>query len=118
MKFTSHPITLVSLLIASGLSPAESPPQSAEQARMKAGLQADGRVLVPTNQMLRAAGKEVTFPGRPVDLVLSEDGRTLIVKNSGDIVFVDVAKAKVANTLPLGKEMVGNPSRWARFTPA
>ncbi|HWB02447.1 MAG TPA: alkaline phosphatase family protein [Verrucomicrobiales bacterium] len=107
MKFPARFVILSSLFIAPGLVPAQSPPSPPEQARMKTGVQPDGRVLVPTNQMLHPAGQQVTFPGRPVDLELSEDGRTLIVKNTGDLVFIDVAKAKVANTLPLGKQMVG-----------
>src|SRR5436190_9535739 len=107
MKFTSRFVSLLSLLIAPGLLPAESPPQPAERATIKAGLQPDGKVLVPTNQMLHPAGKQVTFPGRPVDLDFSADGKKLIVKNTGDLVFIDIAKSRVTNTLPLGKEMVG-----------
>src|SRR5260370_41104993 len=58
------------------------------------GLQPDGSVVVPTNQVLRPAGKQITFPGRPVDLTLLEDGKTLVVKNLRDLVFIDVAAGK------------------------
>jgi YVTN family beta-propeller protein len=68
---------------------------------LKVGLQPDGSVLVPTNQVLRPAGRQVTFLGRPVDLALIEDGKTLVVKNLRDLVFVDVASAKVTQTLEL-----------------
>ncbi|MDB6075724.1 MAG: Phosphoesterase family protein [Verrucomicrobiaceae bacterium] len=78
-----------------------------EQNGMKVGVQADGRILVPTNQILHPAGTQITFPGRPVDLVLSDDGETLIVKNSGDLVFIDVAKAKVVDVLTLVKKKIG-----------
>ena len=52
-----------------------------ERDRLKVGLQPDGRIVVPTNQILQPAGKQVTFPGRPVDLLLIEDGKTLVAKN-------------------------------------
>jgi YVTN family beta-propeller protein len=65
------------------------------------GRQPDGRVVVPTNQILDPAGVQVTFPGRPVDLALAEDGATLVVMNMKDLVFIDVAKGKVTQTLDL-----------------
>src|SRR5262249_57357447 len=67
----------------------------------RAGVQPDGRIVVPTNQVLRPAGKQVTFPGRPVDLALAEGGKTLVVKNMWDLVFIDVETAKVKQTLDL-----------------
>jgi Dual specificity phosphatase, catalytic domain len=35
------------------------------QNDVKVGLQPDGRIIVPTNQVLKPAGTQVTFPGRP-----------------------------------------------------
>ena len=69
--------------------------------RLKVGLQPDGRVVVPTNQVLRPAGKQVTFPGRPVDCALADGGRTLVVKNLRSLVFVDAAAGLVRQTLTL-----------------
>src|SRR5438128_6666180 len=40
-----------------------------ERDKLKVGLQPDGRIVVPTNQILQPAGKQVTFSGRPVDLL-------------------------------------------------
>src|SRR4051794_19356780 len=71
--------------------------------RLKVGVQPDGRVVVPTNQVLRPAGKQVTFPGRPVDLAWADDGRTLVVKNRTDLVFVDAAAGTIKQTLALPK---------------
>src|SRR5581483_9599333 len=68
--------------------------------RLTVGVQPDGRIVVPTNQILQPAGTQVTFPGRPVDLLLIEDGRTLAVKNTKDLVFIDVATGRVKQTLP------------------
>src|SRR5450755_4644894 len=70
---------------------------------LKVGLQADGRIVTPTNQVLRPAGKEILFPGRPVDLALAEDGAVLAVKNMRDLVFIDLAENKIKQTLPIGK---------------
>jgi YVTN family beta-propeller protein len=79
------------------------------QDQLTVGLQPDGRIIVPTNQVLRPAGKQVTFPGRPVDLALAENGRTLVIKNKNDLVFLDVATAAIKQTLtaPVGFSAVG-----------
>lgn len=77
--------------------------------RVTVGLQADGRIVVPTNQILQPAGRQITFPGRPVDLAWVDEGRTLVVKNQKDLVFIEVASAKVQQTLvsPVGFSVVG-----------
>jgi YVTN family beta-propeller protein len=67
--------------------------------RVTVGVQPDGRVVVPTNQVLTPAGKQITFPGRPIDLAFADDDKTLIVKNLKNLVFLDVAAAKVKQTL-------------------
>ncbi len=66
---------------------------------LKVGVQPDGRIVVPTNQVLQPAGTQVAFPGRPVDLLMVEDGRTLVAKNMRDLVFLDPA-GTVRQTLP------------------
>jgi YVTN family beta-propeller protein len=50
-----------------------------------------GREAVPTKQILRAAGSSVQSAGRPVDLCLSPDGKTLYIKNINNLVVVDTA---------------------------
>ena len=72
-----------------------------ERDRLKVGVQPDGRIVVPTNQILKPAGRQVTFPGRPVDLLLIDDGRTLVAKNMRDLVFVDPATGAIKQTLAL-----------------
>jgi YVTN family beta-propeller protein len=77
---------------------------------LKVGVQPDGRIVVPTNQILQPAGTQVSFPGRPVDLLVIEDGRTLVVKNRLDLLFIDLASGKVRQTLPspgTGRQQVG-----------
>lgn len=72
-----------------------------DRDQLKVGLQPDGRIVVPTNQILQPAGRQVTFPGRPVDLVLLEDGKTLVAKNMRDLVVIDAITGKVTQTLPI-----------------
>lgn len=79
------------------------------QDNVTVGRQKDGRVVVPTNQVLQPAGKQVEFPGRPVDLTLIDNGQTLVVKNFKDLTLIDVASGKVKQTLvsPVGFSVVG-----------
>ena len=68
------------------------------------GLQKDGRILVPTNQVLSPAGEQLTFPSRPVDLAVTADGHTLIVKGKNELIFVDVHNKQIIQTLKIPKE--------------
>jgi YVTN family beta-propeller protein len=81
-----------------------------ERDRLKVGLQADGRIVVPTNQILKPAGTQSTFPGRPVDLISIDDGRVLVAKNMRDLVFLNATTGTVVKTLALpaaGKGLAG-----------
>lgn len=49
------------------------------------GTQPDGSILVPTNQLLRAAGFQVYMHGRPVDLALIPEKGLLAVKNKNSL---------------------------------
>lgn len=72
-----------------------------ERDQLKVGVQPDGRIVVPTNQILQPAGKQVTFPGRPVDIILIDEGKTLVAKNMRNLIFIDVATATIKQTLTL-----------------
>src|SRR5262249_2904486 len=72
-----------------------------EGDRLKVGIQPDGRFVVPPTQVLKPAGTQITFPGRPVDIARCDDGRTLVAKNIKSLVFIDTATAKVKQTLEL-----------------
>ena len=80
-----------------------------EPDRLTVGLQKDGRIVVPTNQILSPAGEQILFPGRPVDLAWADGGATLVVKNISDLVFIDVATNRIVQTLasPVGFSVVG-----------
>jgi YVTN family beta-propeller protein len=106
------PLLLAILLAVPGQVPAAN-----EGDARKVGLQADGRIIVPTNQILKPAGQQVTFPGRPVDLLLIEDGRTLIIKNSKGLIFLDPATGTIRQTLaaPVGFGVVGLAAQGQRI---
>ncbi len=68
---------------------------------LKVGPQPDGSILVPTNQLLRPAGFQILFPGRPVDLALSPDGKWLAVLNKNSLDLIRVLDRTIMQTLPL-----------------
>jgi YVTN family beta-propeller protein len=92
------------VICCAGLLAFPAPPAADEQERLKVGLQPDGRIVVPTNQILAPAGTQITFPGRPVDLAFLDGGQALVVKNMHDLVFIDLAAAEVTQTLALPKK--------------
>lgn len=69
-------------------------------ASKKVGPQPDGSILVPTNQLLRPAGFQIVFPGRPVDLALSPDGKWLAVMNRNSLDLIRVFDRTIMQTLP------------------
>ena len=72
-------------------------------ANLKVGPQPDGSVLVPSNQLLRPAGRQIEFPGRPVDLCLTKDGKALLIKNSGSLDLIRIADGETVQSLPWQK---------------
>jgi hypothetical protein len=51
-----------------------------------------GRVIIPTNQVLTPASRLMTFAGRPTDLVMLNDQRTVVVKTDLDNGQQDAAR--------------------------
>lgn len=71
-----------------------------EPDNLKVGLQPDGSILVPSNQLLRPAGFQVYLPGRPVDLALTPDEKYLLVKNRSDVDLIRLSDRAVMQSLP------------------
>jgi YVTN family beta-propeller protein len=69
----------------------------------KVGIQSDGSILVPSNQLLRPAGFQVYIPGRPVDLALTRDEKFLFVKNMGDLNLIRLSDRTILQSLPYGQ---------------
>ncbi|MEZ5104804.1 MAG: beta-propeller fold lactonase family protein [Draconibacterium sp.] len=74
-----------------------------ESRNIQVGPQKDGSFLVPSNQLLRPAGLQVTLPGRPLDLVQSPDKKLLIVKNRNSIDVIRIQDRAVLQSLSLPK---------------
>jgi YVTN family beta-propeller protein len=65
--------------------------------QLRLGETGDGKIVVPTNQVLSPAGRQVSISGRPVDVALSADGRWLGVLESGRVSIVDPIGGKVVS---------------------
>src|SRR5512133_1278864 len=88
------------LIVATGLSCQPSRPESRQQSRISPGDDPDGGVIVSTSQVVRPAGIVVEYPGRPVDLALSPDGKTVYVKDRIQLTVIDATSWKVRQHLP------------------
>src|SRR5439155_10588224 len=88
-----HAVVAIVLAVVLSTARAEEP--------LVVGEQGAGRVVVPTNQVLTPAGRLVIFPGRPVDLALLGDGKTVAIKNLRDLVVLDATTGTILQTLRL-----------------
>ena len=70
-----------------------------ENKVIRVGPQPDGSILVPTNQLLRPAGYQLTFPGRPVDMALSADGSLLAVLNMSSLEIIRVIDRTILQSM-------------------
>jgi YVTN family beta-propeller protein len=61
------------------------------------GPTSDGRVMVPTNQILSPAGRQVVVSARPTDVALSPDQKWLAVLNMRDVQLIDVETGKIVS---------------------
>ncbi|NQU51970.1 MAG: bifunctional YncE family protein/alkaline phosphatase family protein, partial [Bacteroidetes bacterium] len=73
------------------------------EGNIKVGPQPDGSILVPTNQLIRPAGFQVEFPGRPVDLALIHNKKLLVVKNRLSLDIIRIEDRTILQSLPLIK---------------
>jgi len=61
------------------------------------GDEVDGRIVIPTNQVLSPLGRQVAFSGRPTDVALSPNGRWLAVLNLHDALTIDVKSGEIVS---------------------
>lgn len=64
---------------------------------LRVGEGADGRIVVPTNQVLTPAGRQVLFSGRPTDVALSPDGRWLGVLDRGHVAIISPETGEIVS---------------------
>lgn len=65
--------------------------------KLRTGDSADGKIVVPTNQVLSPVGRQVAFSGRPTDIALSADGRWLAVLENSKVTLIDPVTGKIAS---------------------
>lgn len=58
------------------------------------------RIVVPTNQVLSPAGRQVAFSGRPTDVALSPNGRWLAVLDKGHVAIINPESAAIVSRVP------------------
>ena len=71
------------------------------------GERGDGSYVVSTRQVIRPAGQVLEFSGRPVDLVLSPDGRTAYAKDVRQLLAIDVATWTIRQSLAFPERATG-----------
>ena len=98
MKKTTISITFILLLLALITGCRRNDKVSNDYR--KVGPQPDGSILVPSNQLLRPAGFQIPLPGRPVDLILSQDEKFLLLKNRSDLDIIRLSDRTVLQSLP------------------
>src|SRR6185369_13273308 len=96
---TTRAISAIGFVVALLIAPlgAKEPEKNDLYDRSRVGPLEDGRVIVPTNQILSPAGRQVIVGGRPTDVALSPDGRWLAVQNFRDVMVVDVKSGEIAS---------------------
>ncbi len=73
------------------------------------GPRPDGTIQVPTGEMLKPYGRTLEVAGRPVDLVLSPDGKRLFAKDLGLLRVIDTVTFRIVQELecPGGASIFG-----------
>jgi YVTN family beta-propeller protein/autotransporter-associated beta strand protein len=69
------------------------------QPDLQVGQRPAGEQVIPSKQILRAAGHSLQFAGRPVDLALSPDRQRVYVKNINSLLVLDAASWRIVQTL-------------------
>lgn len=69
------------------------------QPDIRVGQLPNSEQSLPSKQILRAPGRQLQFGGRPVDLALSPDGRTVFIKNMTNLLVVEAASWSLRQTL-------------------
>ena len=82
------------------------------------GVDPQGGMVVPTRQVVRPTGSVLEFPGRPVDLALSPDGKTLYVKDRDQLIVIDAAAWQVRQQLVYPPQRLPSPVNPQVLSPA
>ncbi|MGL4465393.1 MAG: bifunctional YncE family protein/alkaline phosphatase family protein, partial [Planctomycetia bacterium] len=104
---------LFAVFAADRPAPGDDAPAAKTVARRNVGVQTDGSVVTPTNQLLRPAGRQSLFAGRPVDVALSPNGRFLAVLNRRDVMILSATDGAVLSQAGI----TGSSYKGLLFTP-
>ncbi len=85
------PIALLACLIASAAFAADPP----------VGPMPGGGYMVTTRQLIRPAGQSIEFAGRPVDMALSPDAKTLYLKTNTSLLVIDTSTWRIRQDLEI-----------------
>ena len=99
MKFSRSIVSAVAVLAAASAVAVLAQTVSSTNTKPRVGPVANGVTRVATAQLLRPAGESVEFGGRPVDMALAPDGKTLYLKDNRGLVAVDAATWKLKQQL-------------------
>jgi YVTN family beta-propeller protein len=86
---------------ARGKEPAAKRADAELYDRSHVGPLADGRVIVPTNQILSPTGRQVVVDGRPTDVALSPNGKWLAVLNVSEVQLVKITTEKITSSIKI-----------------
>ncbi|HVC93569.1 MAG TPA: bifunctional YncE family protein/alkaline phosphatase family protein [Pirellulales bacterium] len=84
---------------AAAQTPAGNRARDDDYDRAQVGRRQDGKIVVPTNQVLSPFGRQVAFAGRPTDLALGPGGRFLAVLGRDSVSVIDVEAGEVIQTV-------------------
>ena len=103
MSKVTKKISIVFLLSVVLFQCTNNKPENGKINNYLSGPPIDGSILVPTNQILRPAGFQIQFQGRPVDLALSPNGKWLAVLNKNSLELIRVKDRTIMQRLPISK---------------
>ncbi len=81
-------------LVPSGVCAADKS-DSQEYDTQRIGNVVEGRVVVPTNQVLSPLGRQVAFSGRPTDVSLSPNDRWLAVLSQYEVLIINPESGEI-----------------------
>ena len=107
-RSSSHAVAIVLCLLVTG---AASVAQQGTPPAARPGSLGGGETLLPNGWRIAPAGRHMTIGDLPLNLVLSRDGKFLIVANNGyakpTLRVVDLERGYVAQTMTLDDAWVG-----------
>jgi YVTN family beta-propeller protein len=71
--------------------------EPANYDRLRTGASDERRIVVPTNQVLSPAGRQVAFSGRPTDVALAPNGRWLAALSNSHVLIINPQSGEIVS---------------------